>query len=331
MGRPLRAARIVRTMRRRLDIPIVKRRPDAAPPWLAVVEAIPPAEILTRPIPMQHRLPNPKMTKPRKVYLPQEITYEEDELRRRFFRDHPWELARPRVIVEFDGKDARYYDWSRGLRQPGIPLTGEWFVSPPPLRSPTTVLTRWQCGPATAVDDAQRAGDHERPGLRPRTERILPPTAGRGGGETNRPRGSPYGWRLLWQDADTDRHAAGGRAVREVEGMGRGPNGKDRSGEEPGVHFPRSDRRCGGSDPRTRRARGGKRIESSPRRWPLLYHSHLYIKMLYSLFRPGWQVAPRRLVLVQQDLEPAYMPRRFPDLATSPTKRLPVLSANFLC
>ena len=117
-----------RTVRRKFDIPFHQRRTVAAPPWLAVLESIPPAEILTRPIPVRHQLPDPKMTKPRNIFKPQEITYEEDDLRRRFFRDHPWELARPRVIVEFDGKDARHYDWSRGLRQPGIPLTGEWWV-----------------------------------------------------------------------------------------------------------------------------------------------------------------------------------------------------------
>jgi len=142
MGRQFRAARLARTVRRKLDMPFSKLRTEATPPWLAVLESIPPAEILTRPIPVQHRLADPKMKKPRNTYRPQEITYEEDELRQRFFRDHPWELARPRVMVEFDGKDARRYDWSRGLRQPGIPLTGEWFAPLTHLRIRAKVLTR---------------------------------------------------------------------------------------------------------------------------------------------------------------------------------------------
>jgi len=38
------------------------------------------------------------------------------------------ELARPRVITEFDGKDATRCDWSKGLQQFGVPLTGESVV-----------------------------------------------------------------------------------------------------------------------------------------------------------------------------------------------------------
>ncbi len=69
------------------------------------------------------------MKKPSRTFHPQKIVYEEDELRRVFFKDHPWELARPRMMVELDGKDSRRVDWSRGLRQPGMPLSGEWFVA----------------------------------------------------------------------------------------------------------------------------------------------------------------------------------------------------------
>lgn len=29
------------------------------------------------------------------------------------------------MIIEMDGKDALRYDWSKGLRQPGMPLCGE--------------------------------------------------------------------------------------------------------------------------------------------------------------------------------------------------------------
>lgn len=65
------------------------------------------------------------MRKPRNIFKPQRIIHPEDELRQTFFKDHPWELARPRIAVELDGKDAQYLDWSTGLQQPGMQVTGE--------------------------------------------------------------------------------------------------------------------------------------------------------------------------------------------------------------
>lgn len=53
--------------------------------------------------------------------------YEEDKLRMNFFQDHPWELARPRVILEDDGKDGQKVDWSE-LDQPGRQLNGERYI-----------------------------------------------------------------------------------------------------------------------------------------------------------------------------------------------------------
>ncbi|KAI1807766.1 mitochondrial ribosomal protein [Daldinia bambusicola] len=98
------------------------------PVWYKVVESIPPSEMLTRPLPPQHKAPNPKARRPSRLFQPQELVYEEDELRRTFYKDHPWELARPRMIIEMDGKDAQRYDWSKGLIQPGMPLCGECVV-----------------------------------------------------------------------------------------------------------------------------------------------------------------------------------------------------------
>lgn len=95
------------------------------PVWYHVIESIPPSEVLTRPLPPQHKAPNPRVRKASRLFQPQHIVYEEDELRSQFYRDHPWELARPRMIIETDGKDAQRYDWSKGLRQPGMPLCGE--------------------------------------------------------------------------------------------------------------------------------------------------------------------------------------------------------------
>ena len=33
-------------------------------------------------------------------------------MRWEYFNDHPWELARPRVVLEDDGRDRERWDWS---------------------------------------------------------------------------------------------------------------------------------------------------------------------------------------------------------------------------
>lgn len=45
------------------------------------------------------------------MFQPVNIGYEEDKLRWEYFNDHPWELARPRVVLENDGRDAEKWDW----------------------------------------------------------------------------------------------------------------------------------------------------------------------------------------------------------------------------
>ena len=99
-----------------------------APSWYNVVGNIPPAQTLVRTQPLQHRKPfrSSKTRKPSKMFHPQNIVYPEDSLRKDFFGDHPWELARPRVILENDGKDAQRNDWSH-IRQRGRPLDGERY------------------------------------------------------------------------------------------------------------------------------------------------------------------------------------------------------------
>lgn len=121
------------------------------PPWVDVVSDIPPAQVVVRNQPIQHQLvrqrvktlpgsstpqvvfetdekPKPKSRKPSRLFLPTKIKYEEDELRKEFFRDHPWELARPRVVLETTGKDHEKWDWSR-IQQPGKRLDGERCVN----------------------------------------------------------------------------------------------------------------------------------------------------------------------------------------------------------
>ncbi|KAJ5787215.1 Mitochondrial ribosomal protein S25 [Penicillium paradoxum] len=119
------------------------------PQWVGVVGEIPPAETLIRTRPPQHELVQQRMKtvagsskpqvvfqvqekrrKPKKasrLFQPVELKYEEDQLRSQFFRDHPWELARPRVLLESTGKDFEHYDWSR-IQQQGKRLDGESVV-----------------------------------------------------------------------------------------------------------------------------------------------------------------------------------------------------------
>lgn len=98
------------------------------PSWHSVVGSIPPAQALVRTQPLQHtplaRSRKTKAGKASKLFKPTNITYREDRLRRDFFGDHPWELARPRVVLENDGKDYEKNDWSK-ISQPGRPVTGE--------------------------------------------------------------------------------------------------------------------------------------------------------------------------------------------------------------
>lgn len=121
------------------------------PSWVDAIADIPPAQVLTRPQPHQHpmthtrtkTLPNGSTqqyfisidqkkskaaSKNRHLFTPHKLRYEEDSLRRRFFSDHPWELARPRVVLETDGNQQKNADWSKGLMQPGIALSGESVV-----------------------------------------------------------------------------------------------------------------------------------------------------------------------------------------------------------
>jgi small subunit ribosomal protein S23 len=58
------------------------------------------------------------------MFRPLPIVYIEDELRTEFYSDHPWELARPKMLLENDGKDGQKDDWSK-IQQPGRPLSGE--------------------------------------------------------------------------------------------------------------------------------------------------------------------------------------------------------------
>ena len=123
MGRyDFRPLRVHQTATQLLNTERVSR----IPPWYNVVGSITPAQNLvrTQPLPHQNWKGRSKIKKRSKLFRPQTIRYEEDALRKEFFKDHPWELARPRLVIEDDGKDSQKLDWSR-IEQPEKALSGE--------------------------------------------------------------------------------------------------------------------------------------------------------------------------------------------------------------
>ncbi|CAI2169423.1 18743_t:CDS:2 [Funneliformis geosporum] len=81
------------------------------PVWYSAMNKFPPGQSLLRS-PLQFRekdlsrkkLPNKKAPSPKhlktKIPRPQKIRYMEDSLRREFYREHPYELLRPQIMME---------------------------------------------------------------------------------------------------------------------------------------------------------------------------------------------------------------------------------------
>ena len=134
-------------VRRRALADLESNRHKFPPVWIDVVTDVLPAQILTRQRPIQHvetqirtktiaegrveevtLLPKrrkPKSTKPSKLFSPVELKYEEDHLRKQFFQDHPWELARPRTLLENNGNQHKHSNYSKGIAQPHLKLSAE--------------------------------------------------------------------------------------------------------------------------------------------------------------------------------------------------------------
>ncbi|KOS18152.1 37S ribosomal protein S25 [Escovopsis weberi] len=130
-GRQIRPAGVYRAVSQELQHHMMPGYRVPEPPWFAVMNSVPPAESLVRNVAPRHVSGSgagPRAKKPKKMYRPQRIRYLEDALRTSFYKDHPWELARPRIVMELDGKDYQHCDWGTGLRQPGVPLNGECVV-----------------------------------------------------------------------------------------------------------------------------------------------------------------------------------------------------------
>ena len=66
-------------------------------------------------------------TRSKHLYRLPRIEYAEDKIRRLFYANHPWELARPRNMIEKDGRSYIKCDWST-IRQPSLQLSGENVV-----------------------------------------------------------------------------------------------------------------------------------------------------------------------------------------------------------
>ncbi|KAF1811143.1 hypothetical protein P152DRAFT_419921 [Eremomyces bilateralis CBS 781.70] len=94
-------------------------RAKSLPPWFAIASAFPPSQALVRP--------QKRSGKKSKMFMPLPIAYREDKMREEFFGDHPWELARPRVVLEGDGRNEGW-DWSTGVVQAGRPTDGESVI-----------------------------------------------------------------------------------------------------------------------------------------------------------------------------------------------------------
>lgn len=145
----LTALRVRQTAINQLATGKIKKLPQ----WVDVLGDVPPTQVLVRNQPPQHQLVRQrvkskptedlkatkqevvfeiqekpvKSKKGSRLFQPVKIKYEEDLLRKEFFRDHPWELARPRVLVETTGKDFEQHKWTQ-LQQPGKNLDGERCV-----------------------------------------------------------------------------------------------------------------------------------------------------------------------------------------------------------
>jgi small subunit ribosomal protein S23 len=126
MGRyNFKPARVHASASQLLEAGRLKRRP----PWLDAVGPNPPSQILVRTQPVQHspsvqRRKKSKRFQSLQSFRPLPIAYEEDRLRTIFYKDHPWELARPRVILEDDGVEGPPMEW-RTITPPGRQLSGE--------------------------------------------------------------------------------------------------------------------------------------------------------------------------------------------------------------
>jgi small subunit ribosomal protein S23 len=118
-------------------------RMKVEPVWYRPVVNTPPmADFSRKPAPAhQGRI----RTKQTDIFELQQVARgPEQHYRRKFYKQHPWELARPRILVEEDGADHVRQDWSR-IEQVGKQLDGERYVCPERTRGLRVVLCNERC------------------------------------------------------------------------------------------------------------------------------------------------------------------------------------------
>ncbi|ODQ67285.1 mitochondrial ribosomal protein [Nadsonia fulvescens var. elongata DSM 6958] len=131
-----KALNILETTSNKLKAGLVSQEPF----WYRVVAAHPPTQNLVR---KYNLIETPKITdinsstglfktrnKPHYVnattnFKSSSISFLEDKFRRIFYKQHPWELARPKLMVENDSEST--CDWS-SIKQTGKKLDGESVV-----------------------------------------------------------------------------------------------------------------------------------------------------------------------------------------------------------
>lgn len=124
----LRALRVAQTTSQLLQAKHLKNQPV----WLPTVARIPPSsDIARKPPPSFHATSSSSSAsragKVRKVFAIQRIKYLEDGLRERFYKEHPWELARPVLLIESGHPSTGGGEWT-SLRRGGRQVSGECVV-----------------------------------------------------------------------------------------------------------------------------------------------------------------------------------------------------------
>ena len=94
------------------------------PIWYQPVLDTPPFSDYSRKPALLHSAQPPKTKKHDIREFRQMLHPLEVRTREKFYAQHPWELARPKVAVEEDGADYSRYDWSK-ITQVGKQLDGE--------------------------------------------------------------------------------------------------------------------------------------------------------------------------------------------------------------
>jgi small subunit ribosomal protein S23 len=113
---------VAKTAKKMMDAGLIRGEPV----WYQPVINTPPMTDLSRKAAQTHR-PRP-WSRPNDIREIQQIQQGiELRFRTRFYKEHPWELARPRIVVEEDGADYARQDWSR-MEQSAKPLDGERYT-----------------------------------------------------------------------------------------------------------------------------------------------------------------------------------------------------------